>query len=48
LGYAKGSFPIAEHQAERILSLPIYPELSLDEITYVTDCIRSFYDGSGF
>ena len=47
LGYAKGSFPIAEHQAERILSLPIYPELSLDEITYVTDCIRSFYDGSG-
>jgi len=48
LGYAKGIFPIAEHQAERILSLPIYPELSLDEITYVTDCIRSFYDGSGF
>ena len=47
LGYAKGSFPVAEHQAERILSIPIYPELSLDEITYVADCIRSFYDGSG-
>jgi len=47
LGYTKGSFPVAEHQAECILSLPIYPELNLDEITYVADCIRSFYDGSG-
>ena len=48
LGYAEGSFPVAEQQAERILSLPIYPELTLDEITYVANCIRSFYDGNGF
>jgi dTDP-4-amino-4,6-dideoxygalactose transaminase len=28
LGYTAGSFPVAERQARRILSLPVYPELS--------------------
>ena len=44
LGYGEGSFPVSEHQAARILSLPVYPELSTSEIDYVADCVRSFYD----
>jgi len=35
LGYAKGSFPIAESYAQDILSLPIYPELTESEIERV-------------
>jgi dTDP-4-amino-4,6-dideoxygalactose transaminase len=27
LGYARGDFPVAEHCAGAILSLPMYPEL---------------------
>jgi len=43
LGYKSGSFPVAERQAQRILSLPVYPELRENELNYVMDGIRSFY-----
>lgn len=43
LGYGRGSFPWAERQAERILSLPIYPDLSTDDVESVASHIRSFY-----
>jgi dTDP-4-amino-4,6-dideoxygalactose transaminase len=43
LGYARGAFPVAERQADRILSLPVYPELTHDELTYVAAAIREFY-----
>ena len=42
-GGGAGDFPVAEAQAARILSLPIYPELTRDEIQFVADSIRSFY-----
>ena len=42
LGYQQGAFPITECQAEKILSLPVYPELNLEQREYVVDCIRSF------
>jgi dTDP-4-amino-4,6-dideoxygalactose transaminase len=35
LGYRRGDFPIAERFAERTLSLPMYPELSADQIARV-------------
>lgn len=44
LGYGPGSFPVAERLADRILSLPVYPELTRHEIEYVADCVRSYYD----
>jgi dTDP-4-amino-4,6-dideoxygalactose transaminase len=44
LGYGLGSFPVAERQAERSLSLPVYPELQLHELEYIADCVRAFYD----
>lgn len=45
LGYERGSFPVAERQAETILSLPIYPELEEETILYIVEKIRSFYRG---
>jgi dTDP-4-amino-4,6-dideoxygalactose transaminase len=43
LGYVRGSFPVAERQAERILSLPVYPELSPEDLGAVADAVRDFY-----
>lgn len=43
LGYPKGSFPIAERQAERIVSLPVYPELEAEDQDYIIQTIRAFY-----
>jgi dTDP-4-amino-4,6-dideoxygalactose transaminase len=44
LGYDAGSFPVAERQAGRILSLPVYPELTEAQLEAVADGIRRFYD----
>ncbi|MDP2922722.1 MAG: DegT/DnrJ/EryC1/StrS family aminotransferase [Candidatus Omnitrophota bacterium] len=43
LGYKIGSLPVTEKQAKRILSLPIYPELTNKELNYIVNCIRDFY-----
>lgn len=42
LGYKEGDFPITERIAKRLLSLPMYPELTRDQIKYVTDAIKEF------
>lgn len=43
LGYGRGSFPVTERLAQRILSLPIYPELTQTEIEHVVASVRSFF-----
>ncbi len=43
LGYEKGQLPVAEAAAAEVLSLPVYPELSVDDIEYVAECVVSFY-----
>jgi dTDP-4-amino-4,6-dideoxygalactose transaminase len=43
LGLGKGSFPVAESVSQEIISLPMYPSLTEDEIVYVCQCIRNFY-----
>lgn len=40
LGYKRGAFPIAEKIAEELLSLPMYPELTDEQIAYVCEQIR--------
>lgn len=40
LGYRKGDFPIAEAYANEILSLPMFPFLSSDQIEYVAKAIK--------
>lgn len=43
LGYQKGAFPQSERAAEEVLSLPIYAELSDEQLQYVVQTIASFY-----
>jgi len=42
-GWKKGQFPVAERLAGELLCLPIRPDLSISDVDYVTDCIRSFF-----
>ena len=44
LGYNKGSFPNAERYASIMMSLPIYPELSNDEVNYVVTSVKAFFE----
>ncbi len=41
LGLNKGSYPVAERCAEEFLSLPLYPELTDDQIRYASAGIRT-------
>ena len=43
LNYSKGDFPVTETQSEKILSLPIYPELEDIQIEYVVDSVKEYY-----
>jgi dTDP-4-amino-4,6-dideoxygalactose transaminase len=42
LGYRKGDFPVAEFAANTSIALPIYPELSRDQIEFVVSKIKEF------
>lgn len=43
LGYKKGDFPVAEKLCASVLALPMYPELTEDEISYTCEAIKGFY-----
>ncbi len=42
LDYHKGSFPITEAYADTILSLPLFPEITEEQIKEVVSCIKEF------
>ena len=42
LGYSVGDFPESERLASRILSLPMFPELTDEQIHFVCDSVVSF------
>lgn len=42
LGYAPGTFPVAETACNEVLSLPMYPEFPLDQLAAVAEAIASF------
>lgn len=44
LGYGQGSLPITEQAAERVVSLPLYPELGLESIERVADVVNGFQE----
>jgi dTDP-4-amino-4,6-dideoxygalactose transaminase len=43
LGYGAADFPCSNEAAEQCLALPIYPELTPEQISYVVRCIAEFY-----
>jgi len=47
LGYRKGDFPVSESACERNLSLPMYPELTDEQIHYVAEAVRGFFEERG-
>jgi dTDP-4-amino-4,6-dideoxygalactose transaminase len=43
LGLGVGAFPVSEQLATRMLSLPMFPELTADQLEAVVDAIRGFF-----
>lgn len=43
LGYRLGDFPVAESVCSEVISLPMFPELSNEEIEYVASSIIEFF-----
>lgn len=44
LEYKEGDFPVAEKVAKEIISLPIYPELSIEDLDYICQTVGDFFD----
>jgi len=42
LGGKPGQCPVSEKAAKEVLALPIYPELSPEQLQYVAECIHNF------
>ena len=42
LGYHQGSFPESEKAAKESLAIPIYPDLTNEQLKYISDTINSF------
>lgn len=45
LGYRPGSLPVTERIAKEVLSLPLFPELSPEQIRYVVGHVHEFLQG---
>lgn len=43
LQYKKGDFPVGEKISKKILSLPLYPELTFKQQDYVVESIKQFF-----
>jgi Predicted pyridoxal phosphate-dependent enzyme apparently involved in regulation of cell wall biogenesis len=43
LGHQPEDFPVAYENQNQILSLPMYPELTEEQIEYISDSLHKFY-----
>ena len=43
LGYKAGDLPVTEKLADKVISLPVYPEMTEDQQAYVIDKVKAFY-----
>jgi dTDP-4-amino-4,6-dideoxygalactose transaminase len=46
LGYQEGSLPEAEKATREVLALPIFPELTFEQLEGVVTTIKQFYEKS--
>lgn len=46
LGYHQGQLPVSEKAAKEVLSIPIYSELTSDQIAYVVQTIKGYFEQS--
>ena len=44
LGWKEGDFPMAEKHFERIISLPLYPSMTDEQVQYVIDAVRDIVE----
>jgi len=44
LGYSEGDMPVAEKVCNEVLSLPVYPELSPEQVEFVAAVVLKFYE----
>jgi dTDP-4-amino-4,6-dideoxygalactose transaminase len=44
MGFKPGDFPVSEATAARLLSLPMYAELTPEQIEYVAACTREYME----
>jgi len=44
LGYGRGDFPICEEHCRSIITLPVHQHLTTDELKFVIDGVRGFYN----
>lgn len=41
LGYKEGDMPVAEYLSHRTFAIPVYPELTENEINYIVENIKA-------
>lgn len=46
LGYVRNDFPVSSNRESEILSLPMYAELSREQIEYITTSIKTFFENN--
>jgi dTDP-4-amino-4,6-dideoxygalactose transaminase len=40
MGFGEGTFPVAEAAADSVLSLPVHPSLSDDDVAYIAEAVN--------
>ena len=43
VGYSGGSLPVTESSSQEILSLPMYPELTVDQVHYISQSVKDYF-----
>jgi dTDP-4-amino-4,6-dideoxygalactose transaminase len=44
IGYKEGDFPITEKLCKEVLSLPMHPDLDLEQLDYITMNVLNFFE----
>ncbi|MEM0457368.1 MAG: DegT/DnrJ/EryC1/StrS family aminotransferase [Nitrososphaerota archaeon] len=42
-GYQRGSLPVSEEASDEVLSLPVHPKVTTDDLRYIAEKIREFF-----